>query len=812
MTASTGRIVAHQLVRTWKTDGSVDDAFGYEDVCGRLDGECQVWGSLMLSDEFWDAYQAGNAHFPFWESSWGPADLSLWLGGTNLSENETVHSATSMKITFTLRQDSEDYKKRALEWEHVYIANMQELGDDYFTTLDYAYSSSQSMGDELDRGTKGDIIYFSLTFTLMITYASIVSSGGDCVSTRALLANAGVLAAGMGIMAAFGLLSFVGVHFVNICGVVPFLVLGIGVDDMFLLMSSWSSTMGTRDLSVPRRIGATFRAAGIGITITSITDFLAFAIGASSVFLSVRNFCLYSGVAVLFCYLCNATFFGGCLAVHGRRVYSGRHTITCRKIRARKDMSEEGEKCCKICMCGGATPDSEFADESPFEKGPRILLPRLVLWNPAKAVIVLLFCGYLAASIWGVVYKLEQGLRLKDLVLRSSYYHKFNTWDETDFGVAFPVAFVIPEPKVYTNASTMMNMIELMTEARKDPDISITGSYCWFDDYFFSPYINLTDEAAFARALREDFLPRNTRYVMDVVFDENNETIVASRCHVFSKVVTESTRQAELMIRMRELADSAPFHTFAYQPAFVYFEQYVMIMSSTLQTVGITLAVMFVITFIFLVHPIIVLLVFFNIVMILVGIFGFMGIWGLTLSSVTMIHLIMSVGFSVDFSAHVCSAYMLSEARTRRGRTEYALVHASGPILNSGLSSLLGIVVLIFSDSFIFQSFFKIMLLVISFGILHAVFLIPVLLSWLGPLPSDDGSLSALSGKKHSNGNLGNGNVAALGYKKRHSRSFVDGEANGHSNGKAHTNGSSSPISDALGYMSAYENKAFTDL
>lgn len=71
---------------------------------------------------------------------------------------------------------------------------------------------------------------------------------------------------------------------------------GIGVDDMFLLMSCWSSTLGTRDLSVPQRIRETFRAAGIGITITSLTDSLAFAIGASSVFISVRNFCLYSGL------------------------------------------------------------------------------------------------------------------------------------------------------------------------------------------------------------------------------------------------------------------------------------------------------------------------------------------------------------------------------------------------------------------------------------------------------------------------------------------------------------------------------------
>lgn len=48
-------------------------------------------------------------------------------------------------------------------------------------------------------------------------------------------------------------------------------------------------------------------------------------------------------------------------------------------------------------------------------------------------------------------------------------------------------------------------------------------------------------------------------------------------------------------------------------------------------------------------HPLIVLIVMIQVVMIVVGIFGFMAHWGLTLSSINMIHLIMSVGFSVDF-------------------------------------------------------------------------------------------------------------------------------------------------------------------
>ena len=72
------------------------------------------------------------------------------------------------------------------------------------------------------------------------------------------------------------------------------LAVGIGVDDMFLLMSGITETNYEDD--VEKRIGQTMRTSGVSITITSLTDLLAFAAGSSSIFLSVRNFCIYSGM------------------------------------------------------------------------------------------------------------------------------------------------------------------------------------------------------------------------------------------------------------------------------------------------------------------------------------------------------------------------------------------------------------------------------------------------------------------------------------------------------------------------------------
>lgn len=79
---------------------------------------------------------------------------------------------------------------------------------------------------ELERGTVGDIVYFGLTMVLMVVYSVLVTTGGNAVSTRAMLACGGVLAAGLGIAGAFGVLCLVGVKYVNFVGIMPFLVIG----------------------------------------------------------------------------------------------------------------------------------------------------------------------------------------------------------------------------------------------------------------------------------------------------------------------------------------------------------------------------------------------------------------------------------------------------------------------------------------------------------------------------------------------------------------------------------------------------------
>lgn len=95
-----------------------------------------------------------------------------------------------------------------------------------------------------------------------------------------------------------------------------------------------------------------------------------------------------------------------------------------------------------------------------------------------------------------------------------------------------------------------------------------------------------------------------------------------------------------------------------FQPFFIYIDQYLAILPQTLQTIFVTAAVMVLISMLLIPNLACALWVSFSIVSIEIGVVGYMTWWGVRLDGVALINLIMCIGFSVDFSAHICYHYL----------------------------------------------------------------------------------------------------------------------------------------------------------
>jgi len=62
------------------------------------------------------------------------------------------------------------------------------------------------------------------------------------------------------------------------------LLSGLGVDDMFVIIEAWNNlTIFERKKDLRVQVAIALQHAGVSITVTSITDFVAFSIGATTV-------------------------------------------------------------------------------------------------------------------------------------------------------------------------------------------------------------------------------------------------------------------------------------------------------------------------------------------------------------------------------------------------------------------------------------------------------------------------------------------------------------------------------------------------
>ena len=92
---------------------------------------------------------------------------------------------------------------------------------------------------------------------------------------------------------------------------IPFLMLGIGIDDMFVICNALDQTALT--LPPNERIKQAMLKAGPSITMTSLTNGLAFLAGYGSTILSIRSFCVHCSISICILYLSVLCIFLPCL-------------------------------------------------------------------------------------------------------------------------------------------------------------------------------------------------------------------------------------------------------------------------------------------------------------------------------------------------------------------------------------------------------------------------------------------------------------------------------------------------------------------
>lgn len=386
-----GTPVNHDTLDWWlKTEAEIgslktEDGVTLQDICFAPTGtacvvqsvsawlgeDMEQWGEEWQDRITTCANRPGECLPPFGQ----PIDAKLVLGAAN----GDWLNAKALVITWVVNNYEDERVQKAERWERVLRDYLKDLHRD---GVDISYSTGVSLEEELNKSTNTDIKIVVLSYLVMFLYVSLTLGGGLPTSvitgftsyllygiTRLLalaritkepvspaarpsfsavptllsvnskfsLGLFGIVIVLIAVSSSVGLFSLLGVRVTLIIAeVIPFLVLAVGVDNVFILVHELErqnslhsppdaddadSDAGEQSTNLPpeERVARAVARMGPSIMLSSVTETVAFALGALVPMPAVRNFAIYAAGSVFFGAVLQVTVFVSAMALDLRR-------------------------------------------------------------------------------------------------------------------------------------------------------------------------------------------------------------------------------------------------------------------------------------------------------------------------------------------------------------------------------------------------------------------------------------------------------------------------------------------------------------
>ncbi|KAI1811030.1 patched family-domain-containing protein [Poronia punctata] len=814
--SGTGPVLSYDTLTWWagieeevRQLKGADFGTSFQDVCFKPTGSaCVVQSPTVWFDgtENWRGSFRQCADSPvLCRPDFGqPIEPGMILGG--IEGLDDIADTPAITVTWVVNNYPEASSElaHAQDWERALkdrLLRAQEEAESRGLRL--SFSTEISLEQELNKSTNTDATIVAISYLVMFLYASIAlgSSGMTIrelmrspavalVQSKFTLGLVGILIVLMSISSSIGLFSWTGVKATLIIAeVIPFIVLAVGVDNIFLIVHEFDRVnQSYPDTMVEERISKALGRIGPSILFSAITETVSFALGAFVGMPAVRNFAIYAAGAVFINALLQMTLFISILSLNQIRIEDHRaDCFPCVQVKAaRVHLSGNGNT--------GPRP-YDMPEESLLQQFIRKHYAPALLGKKVKVAVVTVFFGLLAAGVALLPYVqlgLDQRVALPDDSYLIDYFN--DMYKYLDAGP--PVYFVTKglnatershQQDICSRFSTCepLSLATVLEQERKRPEVSYIASPAasWIDDFFLwlkpendacckengkvcfdgrDPSWNITldgmpEGAEFVRYL-EKFLASPTTdecplggaaaYSQAVVVDSKNVDVPASHFRTSHKPLRSQNDFINAYAAARRIANDVSASTgvevFPYSVFYIFFDQYASIVKLTGTLLGSAVAIIFAVSTVLLGSPVTALVVTVTVVMTVIDIIGAMAVFNVSLNAVSLVNLIICVGIAVEFCAHIARAFMFPSGavmeraknrfRGRDARAWTALVNVGGSVFSGiTITKLLGVCVLAFTRSKIFEIYyFRVWLALVVFAATHALIFLPVALSLVG--------------------------------------------------------------------------------
>lgn len=575
------------------------------------------------------------------------------IGNVEFDGSGKVQSAGALQLVYSMDRRA---NSKVIKFETKFGELIRDLK---LVGIELRYMTGKSFQDESQRALDSDEVFVTWAMILMVAYVSTMLGKCHPVESKILLSLRIIITIILSLVFAFGFrvvrLSLTQLSLMSI-----FILLGVGVDDMFIITDAWNRAQdaeaqgavagtraeqgapGTRTgeaFDIPRhgaRLARTLEEVGGSILLTSLTDFAALMIGSTISIPAVSVFCKVAGTSVLAVFVTQVTFFSAMLVIDRRRVEDGRldvlfclkmnenNTVSCAtKIEVPTERGADGEN-------RSDTASSTPLSVAPLSNSVAAIRIALTSSNSSCAVVIGFLCvdlslGWLAFSTvsteadWATF--LPKGSQLLDL---------YKARERAGFGEVGILNFVSTDRNERPlNVSMDKDVAALQEMSRKARDLSfVVGLDSWFE-----AQLDNMHAARRAMAIRDSYgwLAREENmwfYTRDTVYKTLAEVVVI---------------------------------------ALIFLEPWLAFVT----TLSVALAA--------------------------VCVFGTMApaLFNIPLNVSSFINLVLAIGFAVDYSAHVAEGYMFKShtaqsieglAASPRELVLSAMEELGGSVLNGGFS------------------------------------------------------------------------------------------------------------------------------
>lgn len=747
--------IEHNITRILK---SKDEQLGYQNFCYRpIDGGAcviesftQYFQEILPREDSWRESLTSCANSPV---NCLPAFQQPIKKNMVFSDEVNILDSNAFVVTLLL----DDHTPSTVLWEkelETYLLNLTVPSG-----LRISFNTEMSLEKELNHNA--DIVTVCVSYFVMFLYASWALKKHGTNKTRFLLGFSGIVIVASSIILSAGLLSLLGIKSTLIIAeVIPFLILAIGIDNIFLITHEYDRLSNDEpEWTIEKRISGAAMKIGPSMLLSFSCQVASFMIAAFVSMPAVRNFALYSALSVFFNVILQLSAFPAVLCLYEHKWGS----ITLEN----------------------STNDSNNPS-SRFYRGLQRKYYRLISY---KKVIL---GSFVLATLISVLLlpTIQYGLDQRLAIPQDSYLVNYfqDVFDYLKVGP--PVYFVlrdldmkkrVNQQKICGKFTTCdkYSLANILEEERMRSTI-VEPLSNWFDDcmMFLNPSLEDCCTLEKTQNLFSDDLTKETclapgEWNFDMSgFPENQEfmdlfeiwikspssaacpyggkapysnsvfynstDVLASTFRTGHKPLASQSEYIEAYNDAQRIAKSIDhLDVYAYSPFYIFFDQYAGLLRLTITLIISAIAFIFFASSIFLGTISTSALVTLTVVMILMNILALMPILGVSLNAVSLVNLIISVGLAVEFCIHIARAFTVipSDCRLDRDSRIINAMNTVGKsvIMGITMTKFIGVCILAFTKSKIFEVFyFRMWFSLIIVSSLHALIFLPVILSIFG--------------------------------------------------------------------------------